>query len=116
MSARERKTWLVCYDITDPGRLRRVHRQLVREGASVQYSAFVVVATDADVVRLLDEIDRLIDPAKDDIRAYHVPAHCRVWTIGTQVLPAGVSVDPATASRLLLRADAGADDLSFVVS
>lgn len=116
MSARERKTWLVCYDIADPTRLRRVHRKLVEAGAGVQYSAFVVVRSDADVLELLCEVDRLIDPARDDIRAYHLPPHCRVWAIGTQTLPAGVAVDPATASRLLLGAEGAAEDLGIVLS
>lgn len=116
MSTHERKTWLVCYDITDPGRLRRVHRRLVKEGASVQYSAFVVVGTDGDLRDLMDLLDTLIDPSQDDVRAYHLPQRCRVWTMGTQFLPAGIAVDPATASRVLLGSAAGSGELNFAVT
>lgn len=102
MSVTERKTWLVAYDIRCPRRLRKVHQRLKREGASVQYSAYAVIANDREIRCLLQQLESLIDARADDIRAYHVPERCPVWTLGTQNLPDGITVDAATASAWLL--------------
>ena len=100
MSSGAEKTWLVAYDIRCPRRLRRV-RALRREGATVQYSAFAVAANDAGIQRVLDGLLRLIDPRKDDVRAYHIPARCPVWTLGTQAMPEGIMLDADVAARML---------------
>jgi CRISPR-associated protein Cas2 len=102
MSIGEVKTWLVAYDIADPRRLRRVHRQVRRAGASVQYSAYSVPARQQELDALLASLGLCIDGAADDVRAYHLPARCRVWTLGLQGLPEGVEVDADTAARWLL--------------
>ncbi len=102
MSAGEAKTWLVCYDIRAQRRLRRVHRILRRRGATVQYSAFAVRAHDRALHTLLDLLRREIAVDADDLRAYHVPARCRVWALGTQDLPEGIELDAQTAAQLLL--------------
>ena len=87
------KTWLVAYDIRHPRRLRRVHRCLKREGTSVQYSAFCVEGDDEQLGVVLRRVQTLIDPRADDVRAYHVPAHCRVWQLGRQQFPDGVFLE-----------------------
>lgn len=117
MSASECRTWLVCYDIRQPRRLRRVHRILRKCGATVQYSAFSVRADDGGLRDLLDELRGEIAEHADDVRAYHVPDHCKVWTLGKQDLPDGIEVDARTAAAMLLdpqaRAAAQAEDLSL---
>lgn len=106
MSASEPKTWLICYDIREPRRLRRVHRVLRTHGATVQYSAFAVRASDHALADLLALLRDQIDARVDDVRAYHVPARCKVWALGTQNLADGIEVDATTAAHLLL-ANAG---------
>jgi CRISPR-associated protein Cas2 len=96
------KTWLVAYDIREPRRLRRLHRCLKCEGAAVQYSAFCVEAGDERMARLLQRVAGLIDMRADDVRAYHVPTHCRVWAIGRQQMPDGVFLEGSAAVRQLL--------------
>ncbi|GIX24256.1 CRISPR-associated endonuclease Cas2 [Caldimonas sp.] len=102
MSKNASKTWLVAYDIADARRLRKIHRLLRRAGASVQYSAYSVCAGDDGLHDLLHGLAQHIDEAHDDIRAYHLPAHCKVWTLGCQELPEGIIVDADTAARMLL--------------
>lgn len=102
MSAGESKTWLVCYDIAEPRRLRRVHRTVRREGSTVQYSAYAVTADDEELRALLGRIEAIIVRDRDDVRAYHLPQRCQIWTMGTQGLPDGVEVDAVTAARLLV--------------
>lgn len=111
MSAGESKTWFVCYDIREPRRLRRVHRVLRRRGATVQYSAFTVVADDAGIAELLQRLRAEIAAHADDVRAYHLPARCKLWTLGTQNLPEGIEVDAQTASRLLVETGAQPETL-----
>lgn len=108
MSAAETKTWLVCYDIRAPRRLRRVHRLLRKRGATLQYSAFLVHVDDARLQGLLAPLRREIDAHEDDLRAYHLPTRCKVWTVGAQDLPDGIEVDAETASALLLESSARA--------
>ncbi len=93
MSAGETKTWLVCYDIREARRLRRVHRLLRGEGLAIQYSAFSVRANDAGIKGLLSLIDEEIKP-EDDVRAYHIPEQCPVWTLGRSFLPEGIMLTP----------------------
>ena len=106
MSAGEKKSWLVCYDIRDKSRLSRVHKRLRSEGASLQYSAFTVHANDHQIRALLEALRLEIDEREDDVRAYHLPERCTVWMLGRQCLPDGITVDSETASRHLMAAAA----------
>jgi hypothetical protein len=73
---------------------------LRREGVAMQYSAFSVRANDAGIKRLLSLIDDKIEP-EDDVRAYHIPEHCPVWTLGMNFLPEGVMLSPLRAIALI---------------
>lgn len=97
------KTWLVAYDIRESRRLRRLHRCLKQEGTALQYSAFCVEVDDDELGALLARVRCLIDEQVDDVRAYHVPAHCRVWQLGRQQLPDGVYIEGSEAVRHLLQ-------------
>lgn len=105
MSAGQPKAWLVAYDIRCDRRLRRVHACLRRQGMAVQYSAFIVEADDSGVQRVLERIRALIDARVDDVRAYHLPERCAVWTLGRQQeWRDGELVMPGVAGRLLAQA------------
>jgi CRISPR-associated protein Cas2 len=56
---------LVCYDICEPSRLRRVHRVVRDFGRPLQYSVFACrlsAVQQADLeARLLEEIDQTVD-------------------------------------------------------
>ncbi|WP_310384028.1 CRISPR-associated endonuclease Cas2 [Roseateles sp.] len=98
------KTWLLAYDISDPKRLRQVHREVRRHGLAALYSAFVVPASDAKLADLLDELDNIIHDQEDDVRAYHLPLHCKVWRMGRGERLDGVHLDAGSAATLLLGA------------
>lgn len=97
----QNKAWLVAYDIREPKRLRSVHRCLRREGVPAQYSAFTVEADDVNITGLLDKLRQRIDERVDDLRAYHLPASCTVWSMGTQEWPDGICLSGSHAARLL---------------
>lgn len=104
------KAWLVAYDIRQPRRLRRAHRLLRKEGVPAQYSAFSVEATDAQIERLLERLRTVVDERADDVRAYHVPAHCTIWSLGVQQWPDGICLSATHASRLLTTLGAATED------
>lgn len=79
--------WMVCYDISDPKRLIRVHRCLKKEGVPVQYSVFMLHATQGGMIRVLTKLAAIIDADRDDIRAYPVPERPWKVTIGADLIP-----------------------------
>lgn len=97
----QQKAWLVAYDISEPRRLKRVHRLLRKEGVPAQFSAFTVEADDQQIEGLLDKLRTLIDQGADDLRAYHLPANCPVWTLGAQHWPDGMCLSGSLAAKLL---------------
>ena len=82
--------WLICYDIGDPKRLARVHRYLKKEGYPVQYSVFMLQADRAAIGKVLDHLETLIDPDRDDIRAYPIPENTWKAELGASLLPEDV--------------------------
>lgn len=107
MSARTRKHWLIAYDIREPKRLRRIHAYLCQHGVPLQYSVFGLELDDLGLRGVLDDLAALMDTSVDDIRAYHLPEHCQVWTIGQQELPEGVELHATAVMRLLMRQPRG---------
>lgn len=63
--------WLITYDITNPKRLVRLHRFLVKQATPVQYSVFHFEGSAAQMGRLMADIETRIDVRTDDVRAYH---------------------------------------------
>jgi CRISPR-associated protein Cas2 len=84
--------WVVCYDIADRKRLLRVHRLLRKWGVPMQYSVFIVEASAIRLQRLLLQIDDLIDPGADDVRAYRFPPGSECKVIGPGMLPDGILI------------------------
>jgi CRISPR-associated protein Cas2 len=97
------KYWLVAYDICCHRRLCRVHKYMCGVGVPVQYSVFGVTANDERIRSILDDLHVMIDPNHDDVRAYHLPEHCRIWVLGNQGLPDGLILHASDAARLLCR-------------
>lgn len=82
--------WIIAYDITDPKRLGRVGRYMVKHAVRVQYSVFVAELSDAALDRLLEGLEAIIDVKTDDVRAYPLPDRCEVTLLGPQMFPAEV--------------------------
>jgi CRISPR-associated endonuclease Cas2 len=61
---------LVSYDIASPRRRRRASLRLLDHGERVQHSVYDLLITTADWLRLREGLDRLIDPVKDQWRAW----------------------------------------------
>ncbi len=60
-----RRCYLVCYDIRDPKRLRRVHKVLKGYGEAWQFSVFFCVLKDINRVRLQTDLEEQMNQKED---------------------------------------------------
>ena len=73
-----RGSYLVCYDISDEKRLRKVFQTMRGWGDHLQYSVFECQLTETDLVRLRTELSRIIHHKEDQVLfAYLGPAEGR---------------------------------------
>jgi CRISPR-associated protein Cas2 len=70
-----RSVWLISYDISDPGRLRRVHRLLRGFGDWMQYSVFRCELGERERVKVQALLETEINHEQDQVLfAYLGPA------------------------------------------
>jgi CRISPR-associated protein Cas2 len=69
-------SWLVCYDISDPKRLRRVATACEDHGVRKQLSVFLCRLTATAFVRLRSRLHELIDHREDQILFIPLCANC----------------------------------------
>ena len=62
-----RKRYLVCYDIRDPVRLRRVHKKMKSFGWAMQYSVFVCDLSAVELFALRAEVGAIINHDVDAV-------------------------------------------------
>ena len=62
-----RKSFLVCYDISDEKRLRKVFKAMRGYGDHLQYSIFECQLTATDLVRLRSELGAIIHHDRDQV-------------------------------------------------
>lgn len=62
-----RRSYLLCYDIADPKRLRRTHRLAKAYGEPWQYSVFYCILSAIERVRLERDLADIINHAEDQI-------------------------------------------------
>lgn len=84
------REYVICYDITCPRRLGRIHRYLKSRACAVQYSVFLFTGTEAQLEQCLAQLQRLMDPRSDDIRAYPLPERGLRLCLGQATLPEGI--------------------------
>ncbi|MGB9408762.1 MAG: CRISPR-associated endonuclease Cas2 [Terracidiphilus sp.] len=60
-----RRCYLVCYDIRDSKRLRRVHKLMKGYGEPWQYSVFFCVLRDIDRVRMQSDLETAMHLKED---------------------------------------------------
>jgi CRISPR-associated protein Cas2 len=63
----QRTTYIVCYDISDPRRLRRVYQTMRGYGERLQLSVFRCDLTPGDKVSLLAELDDIVHHGEDQV-------------------------------------------------
>lgn len=78
MGAR-RTRYVISYDIVLDRRRNKVARALTGHGERVQYSVFECLLTNSQFERLWAELQKLIVPAEDSLRAYRLCPPCAAW-------------------------------------
>jgi len=76
------KKYLICYDIRDPRRLRRVHRMMRDVGEPVQFSVFEAELTSTELADFQQRLLALIDADVDSIGFYTMPPGYRKLFLG----------------------------------
>lgn len=72
------RVYLVCYDIEDDDRRRRLSDRLERDGLRVQRSAFeLTLDSDSRLAELRGELAELVGVEAGGIRFYRLCAECR---------------------------------------
>lgn len=62
-----RNSYLVCYDICDEKRLRKVFQTMRNYGDHLQYSIFECQFTPSDVVRCRGDLNKIIHHTEDQV-------------------------------------------------
>lgn len=60
-----RLAYLVCYDICEPKRLRNVYKTMRGFGEHLQYSVFRCELTDAEKVRMITALGKILNDQED---------------------------------------------------
>ena len=99
-------SYLICYDISEPKRLARLHRYLRRYALPLQYSVFLFVGDGRTLEGYLMAMRKLINEKEDDLRCYPLPQRGSRQCLGCPVMPEGIfwSALPSEATQGLLHA------------
>lgn len=62
-----RRTYVACYDVSDPKRLARVHSKMLGYGEPVQYSVFLCDLSRKELAIMREDLSGQIDSSKDRI-------------------------------------------------
>lgn len=82
--------FLICYDITDPKRLNRIHRQVTRWAVPIEYSIFLYCGDTRSLATHLKTLAAMIDEKTDDLRCYPLPKNGLRKRLGRPTLPEGI--------------------------
>lgn len=82
MALNGKRSWIIAYDISDPKRLGRVYRLMLKRAIPQQRSVFRATITTSEARKLLAELAALIDSVEDDVRLYPLPATPEIIRLG----------------------------------
>lgn len=64
--------YIVCYDIADPKRLKRIHKCVLAYAMSIHYSVYFAVLSKREHKTLVAELSNIICHDEDDVRIYKI--------------------------------------------
>lgn len=108
MSAEEKRWRLVCYDIRDPARYRKVYRIIAGHGRRLQYSVFRCRLDDGEVEKLRWRLAQVMDPT-DGLLIIDLCPRCASRAIAKNHVD-DWSHEPAPFRLVERPADQGTDD------
>ena len=87
MSEAARTLYLVCYDVSDAKRWRRVHQYLIGYKVGGQKSFFECWLTAAELREVRLTLAELIDPAEDRVHIFQLDPRMRRDLLGRATAP-----------------------------
>ncbi len=85
--------YLVCYDIADEKRLNRMYKYMKGKGFHIQYSVFYCIMSEKEIIKLKEEVLKIINLRYDDVRIYPLSQESLVSVLGVgDRIPEGVEV------------------------
>jgi CRISPR-associated protein Cas2 len=90
MTTPKKYNWLLCYDISDPKRLGRIHRYVTRVAIPLQYSVFQLQASHQQLDSIIEELRVIMNEKEDDIRIYPLHKIPKKYTMGDSLFPEGI--------------------------
>jgi len=96
------RAYLLCYDIADAKRLRKMHKLAKAFGQPLQYSVFACLLRREDRVRLAARVEALIDHRRDRVIVLDIGAVAdrESWIPPMQVF--GLQVIPSERNSLIV--------------
>lgn len=82
-----RTLYLVCYDITEPGRLRKVHKATCAYAIGGQKSFYECWLTPAELTSLYSRLNSEIDITSDRIHIFQLDPRMKPWLYGRAASP-----------------------------
>ncbi|MCK5888868.1 MAG: CRISPR-associated endonuclease Cas2 [Methylococcales bacterium] len=77
--------YLVCYDICNPRRLRRVHRSVRDWGIPIQFSVFEVELNQRQLAIFMKQLQQIIHSDEDKVLLYRLNHNQAFINLGTAV-------------------------------
>lgn len=84
------RAYVIGYDIANPRRLQRVHREMCKHATPLEYSVFLLVGDDRSKDLCLEKMANLIERNEDDVRCYPLPVRGFQGRVGRASLPVGI--------------------------
>ncbi len=84
------RSFIIGYDIANPSRLQRVHREMCKHATPLEYSVFLLVGEESDKNLCLQKMAALIKDGEDDVRCYPLPVRGFQGRVGRASLPIGI--------------------------
>lgn len=85
-----RRCYLVCYDIREPKRLRKIHKLMKAYGEPWQYSVFYCTLKPIDRVRLENAVREIMNQKEDQVLIVDLGANEEAARESSAFLGAGV--------------------------
>ena len=83
--SKQRKSYLICYDICHPRRLRRVHRIVRDVGFPIQYSVFEAELLPVELSALIKKLNSEISIEEDKVYFYRLASKNYNYSLGLQI-------------------------------
>ncbi len=81
---KNRKWYLLAYDIKNPKRLSRLHYFIKKKAICLQRSVYLVQSSEDELDVMISKIRKIVHDKKDDVRLYPVSQPGAIWSAGQQ--------------------------------